>query len=103
MLVALASVIAPGTSNCVHLKYLKFLMRPDAIQSYDWASVCFKCIGVTVLKFQDYVKSGTKSKRGWNWYGSCLPLLLVWIYYFFFKIHIGIMFVQYFHLVFFFI
>ena len=85
MLVALATIIAPGTSNCVDLKYLKFLMRPNYIQLYDWASICFNCIGVAVTKFQEYVHSVSEYERSWRWYDSSLPLLLVWIYYYFLK------------------
>ena len=88
MLVVLATVIAPNTSNSVDLNYLKFLMRPDSIRLYDWATLCFDHISAVVTKFQKK-KNACEFERNWRWYGSSLPLLLVWIYYYFLKFNIG--------------
>ena len=78
MLVALATVICPGTQNCVDLKYVQFLMRSEEIRNYDWASHVLHCCLCEVRKFISGINSPDVSKRNTSFFCSyCLPRFVV--------------------------
>jgi len=78
MLVALATVICPGSQNSVDLKYLQFLMRSEEIMNYDWASHVLQCSLSEVRKFQSVINSRDVSIRNRSFfYCHCLPMFAV--------------------------
>jgi hypothetical protein len=80
MLVALAIVICPNSQNKVDLPLLSYLMRPDEIRNYDWASFAFEYIRDEIKRFQDNIHSDNPAARNkLHTYGSCLPFLAVCI------------------------
>ena len=78
MLVALATVICPGSQNSVDLKYLQFLMRSEEIMNYDWTSHVLQCSLSEVRKFQSVINSRDVSIRNRSFfYCHCLPMFAV--------------------------
>ena len=83
MLVALATVICPGTQNCVDLKYVQFLMRSEEIRNYDWAFHVLHCCLCEVRKFISGINSPDVSKRNTSFFCShCLPRFVVSVLFF---------------------
>jgi hypothetical protein len=82
MIVALATIVCPNTQNSFDLNLLSYIMRPEQIRHYDWASFCFDYIIEEVDRFQRNISSSeTHIRNGTHCYGSCLALLVVIIFH----------------------
>jgi hypothetical protein len=77
MMVFLATIVCPSTSDTIEWKYLYLLIDLQTMKSADWASFCLDLILAEVEKFQHKLSSLPKPFH----VGGCLPLLAVSLLY----------------------
>lgn len=74
MLVALATVLSPGTGNMVHLDHLFSLADISELMEYDWAS---DILYVLMKEVERYQKLTPEQCSNPFLIGGCLPLLVI--------------------------
>jgi hypothetical protein len=78
MLVFLATIVCPSTSDTIEWKFLYSLVDLQTMKSADWASFCLDFILAEVEKFQHKLSSFTDPMAVKAFHvGGCLPLLAV--------------------------
>jgi hypothetical protein len=82
MMVFLATIVCPSTSDTIEWKYLYLLIDLQTMKSADWASFCLDLILAEVEKFQHKLSSLPDPMAVKPFHvGGCLPLLAVSLLY----------------------
>ncbi|CAO1947423.1 unnamed protein product [Urochloa humidicola] len=73
-LLALGSILCPGTGNCVELKYLYSLLDTYQVSSYDWAGVVIEQLMDEIKRYQQFMPERLERDHQM---GSCLIILAI--------------------------
>lgn len=88
-LLALGSVLCPGTNNSIMARYLHSLKDVSTIKSFDWAGHILDELMDEVRKYQSYLRNHEAAGVSRSpWLGSCLIILPVCSLFLPYSIHL---------------